>query len=149
MIEAFLAWTKIQGVAFKGMGIRPVGKSVDALLRRDGLRTVVVDLNMVTIESLTGESRAAIYGDAFNIEVMHQVLPAAAHLIITLPHSTNCSLLIVTAKLFNPTAKVSRRARYISEREQLKEYTMQRGSGERLCASGTSWRPFTKLKSHR
>ena len=57
------------------VGYGPVGRTVDELLRKDGLRTVVVDLNMDTIQKLTSEGRAAIYGDAFNIEVMHRRCP--------------------------------------------------------------------------
>jgi CPA2 family monovalent cation:H+ antiporter-2 len=79
----------------------------------------VVDLNMDTIESLTREDRAAIYGDAFNIEVMHQALARATHLLITLPHSANREALIATAKLINPDMKIFVRARYLRERPDL------------------------------
>lgn len=101
------------------LGYGPVGRTVDALLRAGGLRTVIVDLNMTTIEALTREGRAAIYGDAYNIEVMHEALPRATHLIITLPHSLNRNPLIVAAKLINPAIKVIVRARYVSERAEL------------------------------
>jgi monovalent cation:H+ antiporter-2, CPA2 family len=101
------------------LGYGPVGRTVDGLLRAGGLRTVIVDLNMATIETLTREGRAAIYGDAYNIEVMHEALPRATHLIITLPHSLNRNPLIVAAKLINPAIKVIVRARYVSERAEL------------------------------
>jgi monovalent cation:H+ antiporter-2, CPA2 family len=103
------------------VGYGPVGRAVDALLRGDGVRTVVVDLNMETIQILTAQGRAAIYGDAFNIEVLHQALPAATHFVITLPDSTNRSALIAAAKLINPAVKVFVRARYLSEREELRQ----------------------------
>ena len=61
----------------------------------------------------------ALYGDAFNIEVMHQALPRATHLIITLPHSANRNPLIAAAKLINTEIKVFVRARYIAERGEL------------------------------
>ncbi len=101
------------------VGYGPVGQSVDSILQSGGLRTVVVDLNMDTIESLTREDRAAIYGDAFNIEVMHQALARATHLLITLPHSANREALIATAKLINPDMKIFVRARYLRERPDL------------------------------
>ncbi|MGH7213283.1 MAG: NAD-binding protein, partial [Tepidisphaeraceae bacterium] len=103
------------------VGYGPVGRTVDALLREGGLRTVVVDLNMDTIQTLTREGRAGIYGDAYNIEVMHQALPNASHLIITLPHSANRSPLIAAAKLINPAIKVFVRARYMAERAELEQ----------------------------
>jgi CPA2 family monovalent cation:H+ antiporter-2 len=124
------------------VGYGPVGRTVDEILRHGAapgegrrageggeggdrrdtgapIETVVVDLNMDTVQSLTRAGRAAIYGDAFNIEVMHQALPRATHLIITLPHSANRNPLIAAAKLINPEIKVFVRARYLAERDEL------------------------------
>jgi CPA2 family monovalent cation:H+ antiporter-2 len=101
------------------LGYGPVGRSVDALLCGRGIETVVVDLNMDTIQALTRDGRAAIYGDAYNIEVMHQAMQRATHLVITLPHSANRNPLIAAAKLINPQIKIFVRAHYIAEREEL------------------------------
>jgi CPA2 family monovalent cation:H+ antiporter-2 len=101
------------------VGYGPVGRTVDEILRKGGLETVVVDLNMDTVQRLTRGGRAAIFGDAFNIEVMHQALPRATHLIITLPHSANRNPLIAAAKLINPEIRIFVRARYLAEREDL------------------------------
>jgi CPA2 family monovalent cation:H+ antiporter-2 len=101
------------------VGYGPVGRSVDRIVRKSGVDTVVVDLNMDTVQELKREGRLALYGDAFNIEVMHQALPRATHLIITLPHSANRNPLIAAAKLINPEIKVFVRARYIAERDDL------------------------------
>jgi CPA2 family monovalent cation:H+ antiporter-2 len=103
------------------VGYGPVGRAVDRILRDDGLRTVVVDLNMDTVQELTRAGRAAIFGDAFNIEVMHAALGSATHVIITLPHSANREPLIAAAKLVNPAVKVFVRARYIRERADLEQ----------------------------
>jgi hypothetical protein len=73
------------------------------------------------VTGMTKAGRAAIYGDAFNIEVMHQALPRAPHLIITLPHSANRNPLIVSAKLINPEIRIFVRARYLAEREELRQ----------------------------
>lgn len=101
------------------VGYGPVGRAADSILRGSGLETVVVDLNMDTVQSLQREGRRALYGDAFNIEVMHQALARASHLIIALPHSANRNPLIVAAKLINPAIRVFVRARYIAERDEL------------------------------
>lgn len=103
------------------LGYGPVGRTVDQILRDRGMRTVVVDLNMDTIQELTRQGRPAIYGDAFNIEVMQAALQSATHIIITLPHSTNRDPLIAAAKLINPAVKVFVRARYLAEREGLEQ----------------------------
>jgi CPA2 family monovalent cation:H+ antiporter-2 len=101
------------------VGYGPVGRTVDGILRGRGQETVVVDLNMDTVQALQREGRLALYGDAYNIEVMHQALPRASHLLITLPHSANRNPLIVAAKLINPQIKVFVRARYIAEKQEL------------------------------
>jgi CPA2 family monovalent cation:H+ antiporter-2 len=76
---------------------------------------------MDTIQQLTREGRGAIYGDAYNVEVMHQALARATHLIITLPHSVNRTPVIVAAKLINPDIKIFVRARHLLEREELQQ----------------------------
>jgi len=101
------------------VGFGPVGRTVETLIRESELETVVVDLNMETVQALTRAGRNALYGDAYNIEVMHQALAHATHLIITLPHSANRNPLIAAAKLINPRIKVFVRARYIAERDEL------------------------------
>ena len=72
-----------------------------------------------TVQEIKREGRAAVYGDAYNIEVMHQALHRATHLIITLPHSANRNPLIVSAKLINPGIKVFVRAHYVKENAEL------------------------------
>ena len=101
------------------VGYGPVGRTADEIIRKSGLETVVVDLNLETVQALKREGRRALYGDAFNVEVMHQALARATHLVITLPHSANRNPLIVAAKLINPDIKVFVRARYVAEREEL------------------------------
>ena len=103
------------------VGYGPVGQAVDAILADSELETVVVDLNMDTVQDLTKRGKAAIYGDAFQIEVMHQALARATHLIISLPHSVNRTPLIAAAKLINPDVKVFVRAHYLREREDLEQ----------------------------
>jgi CPA2 family monovalent cation:H+ antiporter-2 len=117
------------------VGYGPVGRAVDSVLRGGGLDTVVVDLNMDTVQALTRAGRAAIFGDATNIEVLHQALPRATHLVITLPHSTNRNPLIVAAKLINPSMRIFVRARHIAERGELLQAGADRGVYEEAEAS--------------
>jgi CPA2 family monovalent cation:H+ antiporter-2 len=103
------------------VGYGPVGRAVDSILAESALETVIVDLNMDTVQDLTKRGKAAIYGDAFNIEVMHTALESATYVIITLPHSFNRTPLIAAAKLINPDVKVFVRAHYLREREDLEQ----------------------------
>lgn len=101
------------------LGYGPVGQTVDRIIRDQGLQTVIVDLNMDTVETLTRQNRLAIYGDAYNVEVLAQALGRATHLVITLPNASDRAPVITTAKLINPNIQIFVRARFNSERSEL------------------------------
>jgi CPA2 family monovalent cation:H+ antiporter-2 len=101
------------------LGYGPVGQSVDQIIRESGLRTLVVDMNMDTVERLKQQNRLAIYGDAYNIEVLAEAMTVASHIIITLPHAANRNQLIAAAKLINPAIRIFVRTRYVAEKEEL------------------------------
>lgn len=101
------------------LGYGPVGRAVDDLLRKGGLESVVVDLNMDTVQDLSQKGRNAIFGDGYNIEVIRHILPQTTHLVITVPHGENRNTLIASAKRVNPDLKVFVRARYIGEQAEL------------------------------
>lgn len=102
-------------------GYGPVGRVVDALLRDAGMQTVVIDMNMDTIRSLTKAGRTAIYGDATRAEILdHAGVRKAAHLVITMPESSGRGSLILAARELNPSIEITVRARYLSERDALR-----------------------------
>jgi CPA2 family monovalent cation:H+ antiporter-2 len=104
------------------VGYGPVGRVVDALLRDTGLETVIIDLNMDTVQSLTGQGRAAIFGDGSRAEILEQAgVRKAVHLVITLAHSANRLPLVLAARELNPSIEVIARARYLGERESLQQ----------------------------
>ena len=101
------------------LGYGPVGQTIEVILHRDGIETVVVDLNLETVQRLRKQGRQAFYGDAYNVTVMAQALARATHLIITIPHAASREALIASAKLINPKVKVFVRAHYLRERNDL------------------------------
>jgi len=102
------------------VGYGPVGRLVDALLRDAGLHTVIVEMNMDTVRSLTRAGRSAIYGDASRIEVLEQAgVGRAVHLILTLPHSAERAAIVLAARELNPQIEVTVRARYLREKDDL------------------------------
>lgn len=103
------------------VGYGPVGRTVDSMLRERGMETLVIDINMDTISQLKSEGRLAIYGDAYNIEVLAPALERATHMVVSLPHSANRSPLIASAKLIKPELKIFVRAHYVAEREELEQ----------------------------
>lgn len=98
------------------VGYGPVGSTVDRVLRERGISTVVIDLNMDTVRSITAAGRAAIFGDASQAEVLRQAgIQRASHLVVTLPHSSNRAPLVAAAREMNPDLKILVRARYLAE----------------------------------
>ena len=102
------------------VGYGPVGRLVDAILRDAGVQTVVIEMNIDTVTTLTASGRLAIYGDANRREVLEQAgVGKAVHLIVTLPNSAERGSLVMAAKELNPAVEVTVRARYLAERETL------------------------------
>ena len=102
------------------VGYGPVGRLVDAILRDAGVRTVVVEMNIDTVTTLTSSGRPAIYGDANRREVLEQAgVGRAVHLIVTLPNAAERGSLVMAARELNPSVEVTVRARYLAEREPL------------------------------
>ncbi len=102
------------------VGYGPVGRVVDALLRDAGIETIIVEMNMHTVQSLLRAGRRTIYGDATRADILEQAgVPKAAHLVITLPQSVGRGDLIAAARQLNPTIEITVRTRYIGEKEAL------------------------------
>ena len=103
------------------VGYGPVGRVVDALLRDAGIRTVIIEMNIQTVETLTRSGRPAIYGDATRPEILeHAGVHCAKYLIITLPQSENRGHLIHAARELNPDIALIVRARYLAEGDALR-----------------------------
>ena len=102
------------------VGYGPVGRLVDALLRESGMETVIVEMNMDTVQSLTKSGRIAVFGDGTRREILlHSKIALAEHLVIALPHSANLDPLVLAARELNPNVEVTVRARYLRDRERL------------------------------
>lgn len=103
------------------VGYGPVGRVVDALLRDAGFQTIIVEMNMDTVESLAKQGRPAIYGDATQPDILdHSGVRKASYLVVTLPHSSSRADLIHAARELNPTMKIIIRARYLAEGDALR-----------------------------
>jgi CPA2 family monovalent cation:H+ antiporter-2 len=102
------------------IGYGPVGRLVDALVRDVGVETLIIDMNIDTVRSLTKSRRPAIYGDATRHEVLEQAgVGHATALVVTLPHSAGREDLVRAARELNPRVEILVRARYLEEREAL------------------------------
>jgi CPA2 family monovalent cation:H+ antiporter-2 len=102
------------------VGYGPVGQTVDAMLRELGITTVVVDMNMDTVQTLNKSDRLAIYGDAGRGSVLDQAgLKSATHLVVTLPESADRSSVVIAARELSAEVQILVRARYLGERDHL------------------------------
>jgi CPA2 family monovalent cation:H+ antiporter-2 len=104
------------------VGYGPVGRVVDALLRDAGLHSVIVELNLKSVETLLEEGRTVIFGDATRPEILDEAgIRRAAYLVVTLPHSASRADLVRAARELNPSVTIVMRARYLAEAEALRE----------------------------
>ncbi|MGD9688424.1 MAG: cation:proton antiporter [Phycisphaerales bacterium] len=103
------------------VGYGPVGRVVDALLRDAGLHTVIIEMNLDTVQQLNRAKRSAIFGDATRAEVLRDAgITRAAHLVVTLPHSADRHALVLAARELNPSIEITVRARYLREQPALR-----------------------------
>ena len=104
------------------VGYGPVGRSVHRLLQEAGLSTVVIDLSMDAVASLRADGHTAIFGDASRASLLEQAgVRNASHLILTFPHSSDRAAVVTAARSLSPTVRILVRARYLREREDLKQ----------------------------
>lgn len=103
------------------VGYGPVGRVVDALLRDAGFHTVIVEMNMKSVEALNSAGRTAIFGDANRPQILEEAgVRRASYLVVTLPHAVSRSDLIHAARELNPNVQIIMRARYLTEGDALR-----------------------------
>jgi len=104
------------------IGYGPVGQTVTRILGKFGIEPVIVELNVDTVTRLIENGFRAVYGDAFQPEILEAAgLRESQYLIITLPDLTSRIPVIVNARMANPDIKILVRARYLAERAMLEE----------------------------
>lgn len=108
------------GVSAIVVGYGPVGRRVAGMLREAGRPTVVVDLNVDTINQLVDEGQPAIFGDASHPEILAAAgIKEAQHLLITLPELNAAVGVITSARALNPGIKILVRARHLGAAAEL------------------------------
>lgn len=102
------------------VGYGPVGRLVDGLLRDAGFHTVILEMNLRTVEGLVAKGRSAVFGDATRREILDEVgIRRAAYLVVTLPHAESRTDLIHAARELNPEIQIVMRARFLAEADAL------------------------------
>ena len=102
-------------------GYGPTGRLVDALLRDAGLRTVIIETNLETVEQVHRAGGNAIYGDATSQEILDQAgVQRAVHFVVTAPDPSVCVATVAAAHELNPRLEITARAKYLQQRDALK-----------------------------
>ncbi len=103
------------------VGFGPVGQTVARLLKANAIEPMIVDLNVATVQRLTAEGVAAIYGDASHPETLKQAGVARADILILSASSIQAGKEVIrSAREMNPDIRVLARTAYLREVPELK-----------------------------
>jgi CPA2 family monovalent cation:H+ antiporter-2 len=107
------------------LGHGPVGRVVNGVLSDAGLHTVVVEMNLRSVEDLVAQGRSAIFGDGTKRDILLEAgIRKAEYLVVTLPNLESRQQLEHLAKELNPNVQVVMRARYLADRGEESDDTV-------------------------
>jgi K+:H+ antiporter len=102
------------------VGYGPVGRTLMRLLEQNGIRPVIVEMNLDTVRDLRGRGVNVIYGDAAARETLKAAkIEYANALILTSSSLANSNEVIRIARELNPEIRVVARANYVYELKDL------------------------------
>ncbi len=98
------------------VGYGPVGRTVKRILARNGIRPIIVEMNLETVRSLRKSGNSAVYGEAAKRETLVSAgIATAEALIFTASSVANVAEAIRVARELNPNVRVLARANYLNE----------------------------------
>ncbi len=104
------------------VGYGPPGKSVARALSDRGLTPVVVDLNVDTVNRLTGKGKWAVFGDSSKRDILLAAgIERAGYCIITVPAVEDVAAASAMARALNPDIRILVRARFLEENKLLRK----------------------------
>ena len=115
------------------VGFGPVGRTVARLLSKNGIRPVIIELNLETVHHLKERGMSVVYGEAGRRETLEVAGVADAEAFIltssTVAHSNEA---IRIDKELNPQIRILARANYLKELPELS----RAGAGRVVTAEG-------------
>jgi CPA2 family monovalent cation:H+ antiporter-2 len=104
------------------VGYGPTGKKVKNALIEYGVKPIVVEINIDTVNSLSSQGQTVIYGDSAKKNILLAAgIKSADYLIITVP---SLQVTLETASLastLNPKTRILVRTRFLDSKESLKQ----------------------------
>lgn len=98
------------------VGYGPVGRTVKRLLSRNGIRPIIVEMNVDTVRSLRKSGVDAVYGEAARRETLESAAIATAEaLIFTASSVADVDQAIRLALELNPGIRILARTNYLTE----------------------------------
>lgn len=99
------------------VGYGPSGRLVTDTLAKEGFVPVVIDMNVDTVNKLTGEGRHAVFGDSSKNDVLHAAgVEKARYLVVTIPDVSQTAATVAAARELNPELRVLVRARFLNDK---------------------------------
>lgn len=103
------------------IGYGPVGRTLTRLLRENGVRPTVIEMNLDTVRQLRSVGLSAVYGDANRPETLEAAgVVRAATLFLSASGLTGAEDVVRLARELNPAIRVLARSAYLRERSKLK-----------------------------
>ncbi|GHT32787.1 sodium/hydrogen exchanger [Endomicrobiia bacterium] len=104
------------------VGYGPTGKQVTKALTEQGIKPVIIEINIDTVNSLNAQEQIAIYGYSTKKEILLAAsIKYADYLIITIPSLAITMETASLASTLNPKTRILVRARFLDHKENLKQ----------------------------
>lgn len=102
------------------VGHGPAGRAVTCLLQDAGMKPLVVEANLDTVEEIHAAGGRAVFGDATQREILEAAgVREARYLVVTVPKAEIARQVIQAAREANPAIEVLSRAAYLLDRHGL------------------------------
>ncbi len=103
------------------VGYGPVGRTLTRLLRKNGIKPVIIELNLETVHRLREEGLMAIYGDVSQSETLKSAgVDRAASLILSASGIHGSEEIIRMARELNPKIRILARSAFVQEKAALR-----------------------------
>jgi CPA2 family monovalent cation:H+ antiporter-2 len=104
------------------VGYGPTGKKITSALIEHGVKPIVVEINIDTVNSLSSHGQTVIYGDSAKKDILLAAgIRSADYLIITVPSLQVTLETASLASILNPKTHIFVRARFLDSKETLKQ----------------------------
>lgn len=103
------------------VGYGPVGRTLTRLLRDNGLRTTVIEMNLDTVAALKAQGIPSVYGDATQTNVLVDAGIAEADTLVFSISGPGGSDVIRAAREIKPDIRVLSRSNYLRDAQRMTE----------------------------